>query len=178
MKKMLAVLLLLMAMLIVIACNAKTAEPAKSQDAPVKTAEAQKTSAPIATQKVDFGVEKIKIPSAFEDGCMTVCYVDNAHSSGLPGGLGGVLETFRLSGGAGYGYQKITQITGNQVWLRRITSSSTFGPWMPQSPIVRTYAPSSAPAYAGGIYVDTANQKAYLAMGTSATSDWKQITLM
>lgn len=36
-------------------------------------------------------------------------------------------------------------------------------------------APSSAPDNIGDIYVDTTNNKVYMAMGTSAASDWKKV---
>lgn len=36
-------------------------------------------------------------------------------------------------------------------------------------------APSSAPANIGDIYIDTTNGKMYIAMGTSAASDWKKV---
>ena len=36
-------------------------------------------------------------------------------------------------------------------------------------------APSSAPANIGDIYIDTTNKKMYIAMGTSAASDWKKV---
>jgi len=35
--------------------------------------------------------------------------------------------------------------------------------------------PSSAPANIGDIYVDTTNNKFYIAMGTSSSSDWKKV---
>ncbi|MCK5281871.1 MAG: hypothetical protein KAK00_00515 [Nanoarchaeota archaeon] len=36
-------------------------------------------------------------------------------------------------------------------------------------------APSTAPANTGDIYIDTTNKKMYIAMGTSAASDWKKV---
>ena len=36
-------------------------------------------------------------------------------------------------------------------------------------------APSSAPDNVGDIYIDTTNNKMYIAMGTSAASDWKKV---
>ena len=36
-------------------------------------------------------------------------------------------------------------------------------------------APSSAPGNIGDIYIDTTNSKIYLAVGTSAASDWKKV---
>ncbi len=36
-------------------------------------------------------------------------------------------------------------------------------------------APSSAPSNLGDIYIDTTNKKMYIAMGTSAASDWKKV---
>ena len=36
-------------------------------------------------------------------------------------------------------------------------------------------APSVAPTTVGNIYIDTANLKMYIAMGTSAVSDWKKV---
>jgi len=35
--------------------------------------------------------------------------------------------------------------------------------------------PGSAPGNIGDIYVDTTNKKMYIAMGTSAASDWKKV---
>lgn len=35
--------------------------------------------------------------------------------------------------------------------------------------------PSSAPSNIGDIYIDTTNGKMYIAMGTSAVSDWKKV---
>lgn len=36
-------------------------------------------------------------------------------------------------------------------------------------------APSTAPANKGDIYIDTTNNKFYIAMGTSAAGDWKKV---
>jgi len=36
-------------------------------------------------------------------------------------------------------------------------------------------APSSAPGNIGDIYIDTTAKKMYIAMGTSAASDWKKV---
>ena len=36
-------------------------------------------------------------------------------------------------------------------------------------------APSVAPTKVGNIYIDTVNLKMYIAMGTSAASDWKKV---
>ena len=36
-------------------------------------------------------------------------------------------------------------------------------------------APGTAPANIGDIYIDTTNSKIYLAVGTSAASDWKKV---
>lgn len=36
-------------------------------------------------------------------------------------------------------------------------------------------APSSAPANRGDIYIDTTNNKFYIAMGTGSSSDWKKV---
>ena len=35
--------------------------------------------------------------------------------------------------------------------------------------------PSSTPANIGDIYIDTTNNKMYIAMGVSASSDWKKV---
>jgi len=35
--------------------------------------------------------------------------------------------------------------------------------------------PSSAPSNIGDIYMDTTNNKMYIAMGTSAATDWKKV---
>lgn len=40
-----------------------------------------------------------------------------------------------------------------------------------------TAEPSTAPDFVGQKYIDTTNKNAYLAVGNSAASDWKQITL-
>ncbi|MDD3122005.1 MAG: hypothetical protein PHC62_00650 [Candidatus Izemoplasmatales bacterium] len=44
--------------------------------------------------------------------------------------------------------------------------------------IVRESAPTDPPTCIGNMYIDTTNQKVYLAMGTSAVGDWKQISLL
>jgi len=36
-------------------------------------------------------------------------------------------------------------------------------------------APSSAPDNIGDIYIDTTNERIYIATGTSAASDWKKV---
>ena len=35
--------------------------------------------------------------------------------------------------------------------------------------------PSSTPSNIGDIYIDTTNNKMYIAMGTSSSSDWKKV---
>ena len=35
--------------------------------------------------------------------------------------------------------------------------------------------PSATPSNIGDVYIDTTNNKMYIAMGTSATSDWKKV---
>ncbi len=35
--------------------------------------------------------------------------------------------------------------------------------------------PSSTPSNIGDVYIDTTNKKFYIAMGTSAASDWKKV---
>jgi len=35
--------------------------------------------------------------------------------------------------------------------------------------------PTSTPANLGDIYIDTTNNKQYIAMGTSSSSDWKKV---
>ena len=36
-------------------------------------------------------------------------------------------------------------------------------------------APSSTPSNVGDWYIDTTNKKAYVAMGTSSSADWKKV---
>jgi len=44
--------------------------------------------------------------------------------------------------------------------------------------VIRTVAagvPSSAPSNIGDIYIDSTNNKMYIAMGTSTSADWKKV---
>lgn len=68
-------------------------------------------------------------------------------------------------------------------WLRLTTGSGNVlgTDWAAlhattQPNIVSASTPSSAPAFAGQIYIDTGNDTAYIATGTASAADWKAIS--
>lgn len=73
-------------------------------------------------------------------------------------------NTFKVTDSPTTGHILTSDADGDATWQANASSASS-----------GSGVPISTPTVIGALYVDTTNNKAYIAMGTSSSADWKKI---